>query len=389
MKIALSLTHSCNLACDYCYAGRSFNRHMSLETAQRAVDFAMERTQPNERIEFAFFGGEPLLRFDLIKQTVQYIHEQTSHSPRQIIFSLTSNGTILTEEILDFLLREHIDYCISLDGPEHVHDRHRVFPNGRGSFHQVVSNLVWALSRLQRIQVNAVYGPTTFEYLPETVAMLLELGVPSIHLNMDILGHWQKEHWERFAPIFQQVADLYIASYERGQEVAINWIDGKIILFLKGGYAETDTCGLGTRQWAIAPSGNIYPCERFIGEDDDPRFQLGNLYTGIDERRRVLIMSQAGNRNEACLRCELRPYCMNWCGCTNYYTTGRIHVAAPVLCAHEKAAIAAARNVLATLTEQDNDLFINHMLHYFQAGHTTPSPSPMEVTHERTYRLAG
>ncbi len=109
MKIALSLTHSCNLACDYCYAGRSFNRHMSLETAQRAVDFAMERTQPHERIEFAFFGGEPLLRFELI--------------------------------------------------------------------------------------------------------------------------NWQKEHWERFASIFQQVADLYIASYERRQEVAINLIDGKIILF--------------------------------------------------------------------------------------------------------------------------------------------------------------
>jgi len=175
-----------------------------------------------------------------------------------------------------------------------------------------------------------------------------------------------EKHVLHFAPVYQEVARLYVDAYRRGQEVAINLIDGKIILFLKGGYTEADTCGMGKWQWAFAPSGNIYPCERFIGEDDDPRFQLGNLETGMDERRRIWITRLAGNRNLACLECELRPYCMNWCGCTNYYTTGRVDVAGPVLCASERAAIHAARGVLSTLSQEENALFMTHILHYFQ-----------------------
>ena len=100
-------------------------------------------------------------------------------------------------------------------------------------------------------------------------------------------------------------------------------------------------------------------------------------------------MHRAGNRNEECLKCELRPYCMNWCGCTNYYTTGRIDIASPILCASEKAAIAAARKALVALSEKDNDLFITHMLNYFQAGRTETNTFLKEAQHERPHRMAG
>jgi uncharacterized protein len=389
MKITLSLTHSCNLACDYCYAGRSMNRHMSFETARRAIDFAMVRTQPGEKIEIGFFGGEPLLRFEMIQKVVTYIHQQTERSPRQIVLSITTNGTILTDEILNFLEREAIDLCISIDGPKRVHDKHRVYRDGRGSFDDVFANLQWALKRLSRVQVNAVYSSDTLDFLPETVATLINTGVPSIHLNPNITAEWDKQAQRSFQRVYREVADLYIDSYRNGREIAINLIDNKIILFLKGGYSAQDMCGMGKTQWAFAPSGNIYPCERFIGEDDDDRFRLGNLYTGLDERRRVLIMHQAGNRNKECLTCELRPYCMNWCGCTNYYTTGRIDLAGPVLCASERAAIEAARYTLATLSGERCDLFITHMLNYFQPErHASIFPNK-EVYNGREISLAG
>ena len=389
MKITLSLTHSCNLACDYCYAGHSMNRHMPFETARRAIDFAMERTRSGDKIEIGFFGGEPLLRFEMIKKVVRYIRQQTAQSPRQIVLSITTNGTILSEEILDFLEREGIDLCISIDGPKRLHDRHRVYRNGRGSFDDVFANLQWALQRLSRVQVNAVYSPDTLAFLPETVALLIDAGVPSIHLNLNITAKWERNDWEAFERVYRQVADLYIDSYRNGREIAINLIDNKIILFLKGGYSEQDMCGMGKTQWAFAASGNIYPCERFIGEDDDARFQLGNLYTGLDERRRVLIMHQAGNRNEECLTCELRPYCMNWCGCTNYYATGRINLAGPALCASERAAIEAARHALATLSDDRCDLFITHMLNYFQPERDASISVNKEVSDGRKIPMAG
>ncbi len=347
---------------------------MSWETARRAVDFGWERSHPHERLEINFFGGEPLLRFPLIQQIVAYAKERAVADPRTLLFSITTNGTILTEEMIQFFATEAIDLCFSLDGPKAIHDRHRVYPDGRGSFEDVVANLQRALMWLPRVQVNAVYGPDTLAALPETVALLLELKAPIIHLNLNITAPWDATHREQFAPVYDRIAILYRDAYRQEQEVAINLIDGKIILFLKGGYSEQDTCGMGRWQWAFAPSGNIYPCERFIGEDDDPRFQLGNLYTGVAENRRMWIMHLAGNRNPECLECELRPYCMNWCGCTNYHTTGRVNLAGPTLCAHERAAIDAARFVLSTLSREANALFTSHFLHYIREARTEIQP---------------
>lgn len=364
MKVTLSLTHNCNLACRYCYAGSKYHRDMSSETAFKILDFAMTQTNNGQPIQINFFGGEPFLCFDLMRELADYALQISSKSGQVVSLGVTTNGTLLNNSALKFLLDYDVDLCISLDGPAVIHDSQRVFKNGKGSFEKVVYNLNKALSELTSVQVNAVYGPSTLSALPDVIDFFIDLNLPVIHLNPDIITRWNADACHALASSFEQVADRYILSYQRGRELAVNVLDGKAILFMKGGYEPDDLCGMGETEFGFAPSGNIYACERFIGNDDDPRFRLGNIHTGVDIKRRCRVTSIRGNNNPECVRCNLRPYCMNWCGCTNFHMTGLSNQAGAALCAGERAIIAAAKRVFTTLS--DNDLYIDHLLHYLQ-----------------------
>lgn len=341
---------------------------MSLDTAQKIVDFAMSISPQGQRIEFGFFGGEPFLCFDLMRKIVDYIRKKQKETGKFVSLHVISNGTYINQSIINFLKEECIDLCISIDGPAYVHDLNRCYPDGRGSFQDVVKNLRKAIEQIDYLQVNAVYCPDTIDFLPETVFFLAQLGISTIHLNMNICAIWPEETYVKFGNIYTQIANHYIQSYQNGQEIAINLIDSKIILFLKGGYEAIDVCGMGETEWGFAPGGNIYPCERFIGEDNDNSpFCLGNIHTGLNYKRLRSLLKRRGNCNNECRTCILRRYCMNWCGCTNYYMTGHTNLAGPVLCQSEKAVIEAARYVFITLKE--NELFLEHFVKYFMGRH--------------------
>ena len=349
MRVALSLTHDCNLSCKYCYAGKKKKKDVSLATAKEAVDFALKVAPPKRGMKFSFFGGEPLLRFDLIKKITKYIREKEKENEVTISLSVTSNGTLLTESIFDFFKRENVELCVSIDGPAHIHDLNRVYGDGRGSFRDVVEKLRRAVRELGNVQVNAVYGPVTLDFLPS----------------------WKDETMSKLGETYLKIADQYIESYRNGREVAINLIDSKIIVFLKGGYDASDRCGMAETEWGFAPSGNIYPCERFIGEDDNSAFCFGNVHDGIDVERRCHLLEKRGNHNEECVNCVLQKYCMNWCGCTNYFMTGQTDISGPFMCESEKAAIQAAQKVLVTL--KDNELFLDHFLKYLHEEQRIPT----------------
>ena len=340
---------------------------MSLATAQKIVDFAIDMTRPGRRINFSFFGGEPLLRFDLMKEIIGYIREKEPKNRNPISLSVTSNGTLLTHRILNFLEEENVDLCISIDGPAHVHDLNRCYTDGQGSFEDVLRNLKLAIEHLGTVQVNAVYGPDTIDFLPESVSFFMQLGVSVINFNPNIRAFWEESAHSKLRKTYMQIADQYIRSYQQQQEVAVNLIDSKIIVLLKGGYEVADKCGMGETEWGFAPSGNIYPCERLIGEDDNSSICLGNIHTGLDIMRRCSLLKQRGNRNEECRTCDLQKYCMNWCGCTNYYMTGHTDLADPMMCESEKAAIEAARHVLIALKK--NELFLDHFMKYVHEQH--------------------
>jgi len=218
------------------------------------------------------------------------------------------------------------------------------------------------------LQVNAVFGPDTISELPRTVEFFIKSGVLLIHLNPNIKAVWPDKLQYGLSEIFQHLADVYINCYQKGQEIYVNLLDNKMLLFLKGGYDKSDVCSMGDGELAFAPSGNIYPCERFIGEDDNASLCLGNIYTGLDMAHRCSLRTQRGNINPECVECRLAKYCMNWCGCTNYFMSGQTNIATPMLCAMERAMIAAAQRVFDSLVSSGNELFANHMYSHVATG---------------------
>jgi uncharacterized protein len=364
MKVTLSLTHKCNLACHYCYAGRAAKPDMTLETARKCVDFAIEHLPTGKTLDLCLFGGEPLLRFDLVRETTAYALGRSKELSVPARVSITTNGTLVTSEILDFAAEHGVHVCFSIDGPAEVHDLNRTYAGGRGSFADAMHRLYIALQRLPIVQVNAVFGPDTLMALRRSLAYLVDEGARVIHLNPNILSNWPVGIGSRIANVFLEIADYYIDCYDKGREIAINLLDSKMLLFIQGGYAPDDVCAMGDGEWGFAPGGNIYPCERFIGEDVDSPFCLGNIHTGIDLARRCAISRRRGNHNPECEACGLKKYCMNWCGCTNYFMSGRTDMVGPMLCVMEQAAIRAARHAFNALVQSDNELFVNHMYNY-------------------------
>ncbi|MFY9975541.1 MAG: radical SAM protein [Chromatiaceae bacterium] len=367
MKVTLSLTHRCNLACGYCYAGHSRKPDMELSTAQRSIDTALGSLHAGKTLFLGLFGGEPLLRFDLVREITVYARRRAAEMSLPISIGITTNGTLVSPAVLDFVSQEGISLCFSIDGPEDVHDRSRRHRDGRGSFPEVVGNLQRALERLGVVEVNAVLGPDTLADVPRTVSFFTDLGVRVIHLSPHIRAAWPRQSYRCLQDVYAQLAEHYIACYERGVEIAVNLIDSKAVLFVKGGYSPSDMCAMGDGEWAVAPSGNLYPCERFIGEDSDSTWMLGDIWSGFDPARRCALRLKRGNHREECATCPDRRFCMNWCGCTNYYLSGRTDIPAPVLCAMEKAAINAARYVFESLVTGGNDLFADHLFNYVSA----------------------
>lgn len=336
---------------------------MSFDTAQKIVDFAFGITPPKQKLNFGFFGGEPLLCFDLIEDITSYIRQMEKESQINASINITTNGTLLNEMKLNFIKNENIDLCISIDGPASVHNLNRVYNDGGGSFKDVIRCLYLTNNKLPKFQVNAVYSPNTINYLLEIVDFFRQINVFSIHLNPNINSTWGEDILPSLKRKFMELANYYIQCFEDKQEIAINLIDSKLLLLVKGGYEDVDKCSMGEREWAFAPSGNIYPCERFIGEDNNDLFCLGNINTDLNLKCICSMKMGRGNHDLKCKSCNLEKYCMNWCGCTNYYMSGHIDSVSPFLCENEKAVIKAAKYVFVTLRE--NQLFLDHLMKYY------------------------
>lgn len=360
MKFSLSLTHDCNFRCTYCYAGEKFHKTMDFQTAKKIVDFAALITAKDENIDFSFFGGEPFLCFTLIEEIISYIEKKNISN--SISYNITTNGSIMTDKIIDYILDHDIKISISIDGPPSIHNKNRIDMKGDGTLELILSNIEKLSSKVDFFQVNAVYGIDTVENLDKTFEFFIENNISNIHLNPNITDQWDAASLSKITNAYKRIGKRYIELYKNNEEVSLNLIDNKLILFLKGGYEEKDKCNMGQKEFGFAPSGNVYPCERLIGNDDNEEMCMGNIHIGINPLKRCAIAKKTGNSNAECITCPIQNYCMNWCGCTNYTMTGHSDKVASMLCHSERVAISVAKEVFNELKE--NETLLNHFLNY-------------------------
>lgn len=384
MKYTLFLTQRCNLACSYCYVGKTSAR-MAMKVAEQAIRFAFQKTPPSENIDIGFFGGEPLLEFPLLAEITEQIESDEQYNPERVKLGTVTNGTLLTEEMLRFFQLHHIALTISCDGPPEIQDISRRFIDGTASSALVERAIRMAVSILGRVPVNAVYRPETVANLPQTVDYFSSLGVRQIYLNPDFSARWTEADIENMIAAYLQLAEQYMQYYREGRPHFISIFDSKITVMLRGGYQPLEKCRMGEGEFAFTPAGRVYPCERLAASD--PELHAVGAVNGLVQIGPLRNHFAPGTPlNTPCLTCGIRDYCVNWCGCSNYFMTGHYNRVSPFLCASERTLIAGAFNIFQTLEAELGPTFVEHLggqgLVPSVAGPASAGPGRKDVSHE-------
>ena len=360
MKLSLFLNHACNLRCTYCYNGDKFSRAMPLETAKKGVDLALDNQGECEFFtQISFFGGEPLLEMELIRQITAYAKEEAQKRDRRLRFVMVTNGSLLSAKRLDFFMENRAYLGISLDGCREAHDATRPFSDGKSSYDKVVANLKRLVERnIVGMKVIAVVDPRNVDFMGRSLDSLLELGVRNISMNINYEGSWTEEDRQRFEVALRQLGDRYVAAYERSEMFRLNLLDSKIITHLKQGYSAGDRCDFGCEEVCVAPSGRLYPCDRLVGEDTREDVIIGDVWHGLDPLRRDALIEQKNSVLDDCGDCVLLHRCMHWCGCVNHAMTGSVGQVDGLLCWFEQRIIEEADRCAAILFKKENQAFL-------------------------------
>lgn len=359
MKYTILVTTRCNLRCRYCYIKKT-NRVITIGLVERIIEFILNHTPENDRVEIGLFGGEPLLEFDMVKKIITLITDKIKSKFENTHVSIISNGTVFSEKIAQYIDRNNIGFGISCDGIPMAHNLNRTYKNGKSSSVVVEKNILWAINSLKKLFVNAVYQPTTIDYLPQTIEYFATLGIKQIYLNPDYSAEWTKEDILKIKTVYSSIAQLYMQYYLRGDPHFISLIDGKIAVILRGGYQPMERCRMGKGEFAFAPDGNIYPCERLVSANCS-NHSIGSIKTSLDLNQVKCNIKSGAEINKECIVCSMKDYCMNWCGCSNFFATGYYNRVNAFICESEKSSIQIALQVLKTMSEKNDALFCDHL----------------------------
>lgn len=313
MKFTIFLTGDCNLDCKYCYEGEKQKDYMSIETADKVVDFISYQINKissikNNRIIIVLYGGEPLLNIKTLKYLMNRLDSKIDKNFR---YDLTTNGTILNDDSLD-ILEQIGSISVSVDGGKKVHDFNRTFKNNKGSFDIVKKNIEKMLHRGIDIRLRGTYTPETCNYLYESVKELISLKTNSIVIHPDLYNeNWTENHFEE---IFSQIKKMC------EDEVIIKNHDRISIIDNSDFCQEVGDCFGGVSEFSIDCDGTIYPCSRAVGEEE---FIIGNVQDNYLDTDKINEFFTLNDSHNECNECTRKDFCLgNRCKIINKLQTG-------------------------------------------------------------------
>ena len=329
--LCLHVAHTCNLNCAYCFASQGKYQGeraiMSLEVGKRALDFLIENSHGRRNLEVDFFGGEPLMNFDMIKELVAYARVREKECGKNFRFTLTTNGVLVDDDVIEFSNKEMSNVVLSLDGRKEVHDRYRVDYAGVGSWEKIVPKFQRFVSmrKGKNYYMRGTFTHANPDFL-EDIKEMLSLGFTELSMEPVVCAPSDPSALteEDKAIVFEQYEKLAALMLERRRE-------GKPFTFyhymidLKGGpciYKRVSGCGSGTEYMAVTPWGDLYPCHQFVG---DEKFKLGNIWDGVTNTAVVGEFASCNvySRPE-CADCWAKLYCSGGCAANAYHATGSV-----------------------------------------------------------------
>ena len=356
--LCLHIAHDCNLACRYCFAeeGEYHGRRalMTEEVGKRALEFLVENSGSRKNLEVDFFGGEPLMNFDVVKELVRYGRELETRHDKKFRFTLTTNGILLNDEVMEFANREMNNVVLSIDGRKEVNDRMRPFRNGAGSYDNIVPKFKkFAESRNQtNYYVRGTFTHNNLDF-SEDVKHLAELGFEQISVEPVVASDT-----DSYA-IREEDLDTILNEYDNlAKYILKRRKEGKWFIFfhfmidLSGGPCvakRLSGCGSGTEYLAVTPWGDLYPCHQFVGEEG---FKMGTVFEGVtntalrDEFKKLNVYAK-----EKCRDCFARFYCSGGCAANSYKFHGRIDDAYDIGCTMQRKRVECALMIKAAESE--------------------------------------
>lgn len=329
--LCLHVSHTCNLNCEYCFASQGKYHGdralMSFEVGKRAIDFLVENSGTRKNLEVDFFGGEPLMNWEVVKQIVAYARSIEKEKNKNFRFTLTTNGVLIDDEVIDFANKEMHNVVLSLDGRKEVHDRLRKTINGKGSYDTIVPKFQEFVKRRgdKGYYIRGTFTHNNTDFTNDIFHMA-DLGFTQLSMEPVVCSPDDSYAltYDDLPVIFEQYEILAKYMLEREKQ-------GKPITFyhymidLTGGpciYKRISGCGSGTEYMAVTPWGELYPCHQFVG---DPKYSLGNIYDGVTNKnvQNEFKMCNAYARPE-CKDCWAKLYCSGGCAANAYHATGSV-----------------------------------------------------------------
>ena len=329
--LCLHVAHTCNLNCGYCFASQGKYHGdrglMSFEVGKRALDFLVENSGNRTNLEVDFFGGEPLMNWDVVKQLVEYARSIENDVHKKFRFTLTTNGVLIDDDVIDFSNREMHNVVLSLDGRKEIHDRVRVDYSGNGSWEKIVP-------KFQRF-VDARGGKNyymrgTFTHanpdFTKDINVMLDLGFNQLSMEPVVCAPDDEAALtDKDLPIVLEQYEILAKDMLKREKEGAGYTFYHYMIDLKGGpciYKRISGCGSGTEYMAVTPWGDLYPCHQFVGEE---KFKLGNVWDGVVNNgvREEFRACNVYARPE-CRDCWAKLYCSGGCAANAYHATGSI-----------------------------------------------------------------
>ncbi len=330
--LCLHIAHSCNLNCSYCFAsqGKYHGERavMSFEVGKQALDFLIANSGTRRNLEVDFFGGEPLMNFDVVKQLVAYARSVEKDAGKNFRFTLTTNGLLIDDDVIDFANRECSNVVLSLDGRKEIHDRYRVDYAGEGSWERIVpkfQKLVKARGG-KNYYMRGTFTHANPDFL-EDIKVMLDLGFNELSMEPVVCPEGDPsaltmEDLPIVLEQYEKLAELMLERHRAGKPFTFY----HYMIDLKGGpciYKRISGCGSGTEYMAVTPWGDLYPCHQFVGED---QFKLGDVWNGVTntEKQCEFAACNVYTRPE-CRDCWAKLYCSGGCAANAYHATGSVN----------------------------------------------------------------
>lgn len=354
--LCLHLAHDCNLRCRYCFAGEGHYGQdrglMSLEVGQAAIDFLLRESGERKQLEVDFFGGEPLLNKEVLKELVHYGEAAGQHCGKTLHFTLTTNTLLLDDEIRHFIHEHHMGLVMSLDGRPEINDAMR----GNGSYHRILPQILRTVQGPigSYYYVRGTYTGKNLDFAEDVLHIadqgITEISVEPVIAKPDDEYAIRPEYLERVEAEYERLAQAYLERYGTPQQFRffhfeVNLDHGPCV------HKRLSGCGAGYDYLAVTPDGDLYPCHQFVGRED---YRIGDLKQGIIRPELRDRFAQANiYHKEGCAECWARYHCSGGCHANAEFVNGSILKPDAVGCRLQKKRLECALAIKAILKERE------------------------------------